>query len=106
MRLTFNIFCLSFFLCKNSWARTLFLISHENRHKEALMLKQALKQKFNLPEEFFKLYLQPNCVANNKAIFHICIKREPKEEYKILHLNKKIMIDSFKELSEGRENAQ
>lgn len=97
------LFCL-LILCNNLFARTLFLVSHENRPKEALLLKEKLISQFFIPDDFVEVLSQTTCIAKKQAILHVCITKNSEQEYKILNLNKKIINDSFKELRIGKEN--
>ncbi len=85
-------------------ARPILLISHENKEKNAIYLKEFIVKKFNVPKEFIVIKTQQKCLKIESAIIHICIPNKINEDYQILQLKSSVVINSFKDLNDRSVN--
>lgn len=95
MKLVFNIFFITLLAFSHAVsAREIIIIEHIDNKETALMVKNILLRKFQLPETLIKVYAQANnCSEKSDAILQLCVLRNG--ELEIKKINRFVLKSSF-----------
>ena len=91
MKLIFNLLTLSLLtsLSPSVFAREIIYIQSLESSENNLRLKNILKDKFNMPDEFIKIVKTNNCKTNIDSVMLMCLKVPM--ELEILKVDKSVV---------------